>query len=272
MPGISFLFWNVARRPLEHRVARIVTARGVDVVVLAEYTGTGAELTAALGAAGAGEYHESDGSGERLRVFSRLPRPALQFQFADPGGGWLIYRVIHNARPEIFLAVAHLLSKVNASGETQGLVVRTLAADLAAVEDRQGHRRTVLVGDLNMNPFEVGVAGADALHGVSTRDVALRRERVIQGRGYRMLYNPMWGCLGDRTPGPPGTYYRGAAEAVNYFWNTYDQVLVRPELIDRLSDLAVLDTDGTDSLLTRNGLPARRTISDHLPLFFRLDW
>lgn len=21
------------------------------------------------------------------------------------------------------------------------------------------------------------------------------------------FYNPMWGCLGDRDPGPPGTYY-----------------------------------------------------------------
>lgn len=272
MPGIGFLFWNVGRRPLEQRVARIVASRGVDVVLLAEYEGTGADLVTALSAAGADDFHEAAWSGSRVRVFSRLPRRSLQQQYADPGGGWLVYRVVHRPLPEFFLVAAHLLSKVNVGSETQGLVARTLAADLAAVENQRAHSRTVVVGDLNMNPFESGVAGADALHAVSARAVAERQERVIQGRSYRMFYNPMWSFLGDRTPGPPGTYYRGAAEAVNYFWNTYDQVLVRPGLIDRMTDLVVLDTDGVESLLTRRGLPARRTVSDHLPLFFRLDW
>lgn len=123
-----------------------------------------------------------------------------------------------------------------------------------------------------MNPFEQGVAGAGALHGVMVRAVAEREDRLIEGRNYRMFYNPMWGHLGDRTTGPPGTFYRSAAEAVNYFWNTYDQVLVRPELIDRLTELQVLDWDGTSSLLTPNGLPDRTNGSDHLAPAFRLDW
>jgi hypothetical protein len=67
-------------------------------------------------------------------------------------------------------------------------------------------------------------------------------------------------------------YYRGAADAVNYFWNTYDQVLLRPELAPRLSRLSILDGDGVESLLTQNGLPDATNGSDHLPLLFRLEW
>lgn len=177
--------------------------------------------------------------------------------------------------PELILAVAHLLSKRDAQPPTQAALARYLVADLRALEKRRNHQRTIVVGDLNMNPFEEGVAGADALHGVMTRRLAAAGERVIQGRGHGMFYNPMWGFLGDwnkLVPGPPGTYYRSAAETVNYFWNTFDQVLVRPELADRLTAVSVLDHDGAASLLTPNGLPDRNDGSDHLPLLFRLEW
>lgn len=205
-------------------------------------------------------------------MFSRLHRRALRFQFLDPQERWLLYRLFPGWTPELLFAVAHLPSKLNIRDATQSLIVQPLAADIAQTEDRRGHRRTVLVGDLNMNPFEEGVAGAGHLHGVMTRAVAGREERLVEGRTYRMFYNPMWAQFGDRTDGPPGTFYRSAAEAVNYYWNTYDQVLVRPELISHLRHAEVLDSDGTDSLLTKNGLPDRTNGSDHLPLFFRLEW
>lgn len=134
MPGINFLFWNVNRRPLETRVARLAAARGVDVVMLAEYAAGGTNLLSALEVAGAGGFHEADGSGDRLRVFTRLPRQTLRFQFPDPNGGWLIYRVVLGSVPEFFLALAHLPSKVNITAETQAAVARYFAADIATVE------------------------------------------------------------------------------------------------------------------------------------------
>lgn len=272
MPGLCFLFWNLNRRPLHDRAARIAAGRAADLVVLAECPTPPADVISALAAAGAGRFHEADGSCGRLRVLSRLGRRVVRFVFADDLDRWLIYRVMPRFAPELLLAVAHLPSKTNIQEPTQRLAARTLAADIDQNEDRRKHQRSVLVGDLNMNPFEEGVAGAGHLHGVMARTVAASEERSVHGRPYRMFYNPMWGLLGDRTPGPPGTYYRSAAEAVNYYWNTYDQVLVRPELADRLTGPEVLVTDGVTSLLTVNGLPDRTTGSDHLPLVFRLDW
>jgi len=70
-------------------------------------------------------------------------------------------------------------------------------------ERKAGHSRTILVGDLNMNPFEKGVIAAAGLHAVASRRIAERIERTVQGRSYPFFYNPMWGLLETRRSGPP---------------------------------------------------------------------
>jgi hypothetical protein len=147
----------------------------------------------------------------------------------------------------------------------------SLVRDIANTEDRLGHRRTILVGDLNMNPFDLGVVGAQALHAVMTRQLARREERQVMGKPYRFFYNPMWSLFGDRTPGPAGSYYHRASNPGNLFWNMYDQVLLRPDLMDHLNDLQIPTTDGQSDLVTRHGLPKKSDCSDHLPILFRMD-
>ena len=171
----------------------------------------------------------------------------------------------------LLLVAAHLPSKTNANDLDQLNAAIELSTDIRRAEQDAGHDRTILVGDLNMNPFEPGVAMNRALNATSTRQVAGWETRTVQRREYPLFYNPMWGSFGDRTPGPPGSYYRAASQAVNYTWNIYDQVLLRPGVMAALEEVRLLDSDGERTLLTRNGLPDAETGSDHLPLYFRLD-
>jgi hypothetical protein len=174
--------------------------------------------------------------------------------------------------PGILLAIAHFISKNNSSPGEQAMLAVELAKEIIRVEDTIGHERTLLVGDLNMNPFEEGVTGAPALHAVMTRRLAERRERVVQGTAYRFFYNPMWGFFGDRTDGPPGTYYHRAATVGDLFWQMIDQVLLRPALMHLIHDLVIMDSIDSESLLTQPaGLPNDAACSDHLPLAFRLN-
>ncbi len=80
----------------------------------------------------------------------------------------------------------------------------------------------------------------------------------------------MWGLFGDRTPGPAGTYYH-AASGLSHYWHMFDQVLLRPDLMDSLAEVRILDSDGQESLLTDAGNPRSSTASDHLPLLVRLN-
>ncbi len=120
-----------------------------------------------------------------------------------------------------------------------------------------------------MDPFDDGVVAANGLHAVMTKALARTMSRTVQGREYRFFYNPMWAFFGDGTPGPAGTHFYQQAAHTTRFWHIVDQVLVRPELVDDLLDVAILD-DAGHSLLNQAGRLNEEVGSDHLPLLFRL--
>jgi endonuclease/exonuclease/phosphatase family metal-dependent hydrolase len=175
-------------------------------------------------------------------------------------------------RTDFLLVAVHLQSKLHWSDRDQALACTRLVNQITREEDRFRHQRTILVGDLNMNPFEDGVVGAHGLHAVMTMNLAEAATRDVDAAPYRFFYNPMWAQFGDRTDGPPGTYYLRESRPVTYFWNTFDQVMLRPQLMRRLSELRVLTTAGGASLLSPSGHPDASVGSDHLPVFFSVEF
>ena len=130
-----------------------------------------------------------------------------------------------------------------------------------------------MVGDLNLNPFDRGVVQTTGFHAMMSKRQAVEMSRTVQGRSYPFFYNPMWGHLGDRTPGPPGTFYYRDSVPLSYDWNTFDQVLLRPAVLELMDEVvAVLDRCGEQSLLDDKGRPDRQVGSDHLPLLVTLRW
>ena len=73
--------------------------------------------------------------------------------------------------------------------------------------------------------------------------------------------------------GSPGTYHYDHPEHVCYFWNIFDQVLVRPDLLSLFpnQELRILGDVGGKTLLSPKGLPDQAIGSDHLPVLFKLD-
>ncbi len=121
-----------------------------------------------------------------------------------------------------------------------------------------------------MNPFEPGLVASDGFHAVMDQKIARRRSRSVQGEDKPFFYNPMWGLMGDSSPGSSGTYYDSKGGYINYFWNTFDQVLLRPDLLNHFSQesLQVISEVGSKSLLAETGL--LKSVSDHLPVLVRL--
>lgn len=266
---LSFLFWNIGKNPLQHRVARMASHFGADFVMLAECPVLAEEVLQALNAIAPSPYHLPPSLGRRIQLFTRLSAGAVTEEF---NSSRMTIRHINPTAPSgVLLAVAHFPSRGLWDDKDQTLWATVPAQDVRRVEQKTGHARTVLVGDLNMNPFDAGIIGAHALHAVMSRDLAERGGRQVDGEIYPFFYNPMWGSFGDRTPGPPGTFFLTGSKPGSYFWNMYDQVLLRPALMDRLQQLQILDSDGYESLVTKAGRPKKSDCSDHLPLLFRLD-
>jgi hypothetical protein len=89
----------------------------------------------------------------------------------------------------------------------------------------------------------------------------------------------MWSRLGRQTPEPPGTHYWDSVQdPFNIFWQSLDQVLVRPSLFGSFPDnrfhvlTSILFPDGETVELIRNtGKHWELRFSDHLPILFALD-
>lgn len=282
---VSFLFWNLygrqnARRAeradaLMESIGRIAGARAVDVLIFAECGIEPLKLVDRLTVATGVHYVYPANRSLKAHMFTRFSEASLTEVFTDRVSSRLSVRLLKmDGCSDLLLAGLHFHDRMSvSSSEGQSLIAAELAADIRRIEDGMGHRRTILVGDLNMNPFDAGVVGTQALNAVMTKRLARTVEKLASRarRDYRCFYNPMWAQFGDGTPGPPGTHFHDGIDPVNRFWNTYDQLLLRPELMDCLMHLEILDSDGVESLVTREGRPRKVRFSDHLPIFFQLD-
>lgn len=270
--SLTLLFWNINRRPLARLVASAARENEADVVVMAECHETVYTLLTALNTAGHYKYSYPFAPDGKLIVLTRFPRSSLR-PVQDPISATL-RRLRAPLLPEILLVAAHMPSKLHMSDDDQTHACVRLVHSIEQAEKKLGHRRTIVIGDLNMNPFESAVVGSSGFHAVMSRQIARRGQRVVQQEQRPMFYNPMWSHFGDRPPSPPGTYFFQASAPVTYFWNMFDQVLIRPDLLDHLDDgnVRVITSVEGVGLLDAAGIPDTGVGSDHLPLIARLSF
>ena len=109
-----------------------------------------------------------------------------------------------------------------------------------------------------MNPFEDGLVNSSALHNVNNKEIALTKQRNFQSRNYDFFYNPMWSFLGDSSKGKAqGTHFFNTYKPICHFWNIYDQVMLRPDLIPNF------DEDQLDIITATTSKSLLRKISDY---------
>jgi hypothetical protein len=158
----TFLFWNLNRKPLQQIAAALARSRNVDVLVLLECDIPVRRLLAALNQGDRPIFHyapsRAETPNEAIKVFTRFSA-----EFLDPleeERGLTIRHLKLPAMTDVILAAVHFPSKLHWDLTSQALECTALARAITRVEDRVGHTRTMLFGDLNMNPFEAGVVGA----------------------------------------------------------------------------------------------------------------
>lgn len=266
---ITFLFWNMRQTNRLDILSRLVREFNIDILMLAENTlGVAAVLTE-LNTPEAADFHYNRGLCERIDIFSKFTHAQITPLLESK------HITIRHLKPpmtcDLLLVVVHLSSKLHQSSESQAFEITEIARDIIRMEDKISHKRTVLVGDLNMNPFETGLVTASGFNATMAKKIAEKQKRTVNARSFPFFYNPMWSLLGDASDGPPGSYYYSQSEQVAYFWHMFDQVLLRPDVLPmfQTNTLKIIDRVGELSLLNDNGIPDK-TISDHLPVLFQL--
>ena len=197
---VTFLFWNLNGKPLGTEITALAQNHHVDMLVLSEFAGSPVSLLESLNTGKRPKFQFAPGLCQRIRIFTRF---SSQFLTPTHESDWIsIRRLTLPARMEILLVAAHLPSKLYSSEDSQAFECVEFARTVREQEEKVGHQRTVVVGDLNMNPFEKGMVSANGLHAVMSREVAARMTRTVKTKEYPFFFNPMWAHLGITLTGP----------------------------------------------------------------------
>jgi len=270
---MRLLFWNTGRLNNAQLLATLAREHKADLLIFAEPGTHLAHLLPALNTGEPSQFFPDDSPGlsDRLQILYRYAPSAVHI--VQDTFDIAIRNITPPLHSSILLIAAHLSSKLYLKSEDQLISTPRFARIIEDAENMVGHSRTIVVGDFNMNPFEAGMVGAEGLHAVMDRRIALRSTRSVRGQEYRFFYNPMWNLLGDRNQSP-GSYYYDSGSYVNYYWNIFDQVLLRPDLLQTFSpetDVRILKSiNGTQLTREHDGRPDRQ-ISDHLPIVLNID-
>lgn len=286
----TFLFWNVHQNAVDEQLIRLINYEKIDVVALAEsaYVGHEAELMTLINSnlpAGSETFHPAPMPArtrdQKIQTFSRLRRPDWNIEFEhDRYTGWSFST---NRGTQLLLVGAHFPSIQYDQGDGQRKTAIELRQDIETFEGRWQEEHPVgfeipmafVVGDLNANPFDAGIAGFYGLNASGNRDIVRRQgARVLNGRAMRFFYNPMWRFLGNGSS--PGTYYDRLSSPVCYDWFVLDQVLLSPAIMPHFDEdtLRILTWDagrqfGGQRLTKPEDNTPIGEISDHLPLVFK---
>lgn len=263
---MNLLFWNAAKQPINSALADLVAESKADIVCLAEYEDDPTAFLHVL--RGKGQSHTLVPSlgCKRVTLFANLPPRSVRHR--RDGSRFTIKEIRPRGISPFLLVVLHLPSKLYATEDDQLYHATKLKNEIEETEKECGHRNTIVIGDFNMNPFDKGMVSAAAFNSLPIARIAQREYREIDGIKHHFFYNPSWNLLGDRNASP-GTFFHGKPSSLSHYWNTLDQVIMRPGMASSLDkqSLRVISATGTLSLVNDDGRP---TSSDHLPIALSL--
>lgn len=263
----SIVYWNIHKKPLEKQICDLVAFHSADVLAILELDGDPGDLLACLRSQVSSDFKHARSVLPRFQVFTRDAGLDLGEIYS---GNRFSLRRLKLAGDELLLGLVHLVDQWNWSEANQLYEVTSFSSQLREWEDRRNSRRTVLIGDFNLNPYSPAMMLAGGLNAMMTKQCTERGARTVQGEEHPFFYNPMWGLFGDTTPGPAGTYYHGSSSTGAYGWNMLDQVLVRPDATKYFSSVSIAENAGDHALVSNTGRPKTGVASDHLPLIVTL--
>lgn len=271
---LNFFVWNQKKRNLLPQIVDIYIDERFDFIALIESQIDIEAAVKSLNAQGRRKFRTPDDPSTEPYFKILFNDKFSDVQIRLDNTRVVIYQLFPIEGLDIILVVVHLPSKLRSSPDRQALYVRKTIDSIRIIELELKHDRTIVIGDFNLNPYDDAMLGADAFNaGMESAHLITHPSRIVHGNVFRHFYNPMWGTMGDRTQGPPGTYfYNNSSEYINNYWNTFDQVLLRPSIADQLSTSSprIITESNSYKFLDLNGRPDSASVSDHLPIAFSL--
>ncbi len=277
--GLKVLFWNINGRGNNFINKLMSISEDVDILLLAESRIDDSLIKEKIKLDKVSFKSEFDEIELTPKLYSNISSSALQHYSNSPSKRLCFFTLQTKEFSEIILAGLHFPSKATYRGETQLSFASNYSKWIREIEAQRKHKRTLVFGDFNMNPFEEGMIQPQAFNATLSAEVAKSGQRTSHFEKFDYFYNPMWNWLGDReyhsgrNKLPGSFYYRTTSDVTQIYWNVFDKVVVRPQLIDAVdySSLKIIEALSTAELISQDCENRADNFTDHLPLMFILN-
>lgn len=266
----KFLFWNIKNNNISNVLIELIEEFDLDIIALAEIDPAGRTIILnQINAISAKNQYVEIQTVSILCFFQKISFHNTKEIFT-PVTNRYSFLNFSNGTEDFLFAYAHMPSKMYKSISDQLNDQGELARNIIDFEKRLNIKNTLICGDLNINPFEDGLINAQGINSVRCTKVAYRG---LKRSGIKIdyFYNPSWKLLVNENGEAAGTYYYQNGDFIHY-WNVYDQVLMRPNLISKFnySSFKAIEKTKSFSLLSQKKRPDP-DFSDHLPIVFEFN-
>lgn len=279
---MNFLFWNIRGRDIREggryllsALHSIIEEESIDVVALAEYEEYSEQLDAEL------VYKKRftrlknpSGIQEKVELFYNPQKVAIKIKH-NKDNTTALQLIGTESGMTLNGFFCHLPSKLRRQPADQRDIANDFMDEVRTYEKQESNDKTFICGDFNMCPYEEGMINSKCFHSIMDADVVRNYpSRNFNRKTYTTFYNPMWGLSGDLGRGDAsGTYYGNQYETNEYFWYMFDQIIIRPSLLNYFdsSKLRIVAKGETYSLVDDQARIQSR-YSDHLPIRFTLNF
>lgn len=259
---MKFAFWNLGNQSDPTPLKRLVADHNPDILALCEVDKLDPSLLEEISSMTLIPSIITV-SKPKVRVLSR-PNHIEVTPIQEHKTRLYLYRLFMGGVTFI-LACVHFPSKRYHSPESQLCEAIDYMEQINKAEADFHTRRTIVIGDFNMNPFDPGMIAGNAFNAVCSREIATKGQRQVQRASYDYFYNPCWRLFGNDTSGMYGTYFYNSPGHDGFHWNVFDQVLIRPQIMQTFNPIFEAVED--DFYFNHRS----RAHSDHAPIKLSLE-
>ncbi|WP_099468205.1 endonuclease/exonuclease/phosphatase family protein [Konateibacter massiliensis] len=278
MKYIRGLFWNIKKKNLVIELAEACIENNIDIIALAESDNLDKQYF----------IEQLSRNGMKIEEQQILPKNKGIVLFSKNNLKVIPYKEeayynaykIHEHKKKYLLIVTHFPSAMfkdewarsqNAYELSKSIEILEQNCNNEEMQLHESEYSMLVVGDFNLQPFSDGVVSAYGFNATMDTAKAKTGKRTVDGVERKFYYNPMWHVMGKRDS-TLGTYYYDSDQSNrSFFWYTFDQVLLRPDLIDNFvwEDFKIIDRIGNKVLIKNNKIDGK-SFSDHLPIQFAI--
>ena len=262
---MRLLFWNTHKKAnINEYIVKLVEENQIDILIIAEYNSNIESLDNLLDESGKKLCRCNTIGSERIKIWSN-------YYNIEPGTQNKYYslQILNN---EYIVCGVHLYSDLNGEHYDERLcLAEQIMDDIDKLKFKINSDKVIIAGDINESPYEKTSLSAKGFHGMPELKIDGDNSRIIYGKKYEKMYNPMWNLYGDFSY-PPGTYYRSESKLCTPAWFMLDQIIISQSMIRFLikDELKIIVECEGEKLYTREKHPDKK-ISDHFPIVCEFD-